>query len=159
MKSHVWRPFWVVVGIVAIILLVRYFVVPSDFGIGARGYMYGWHRAGDVQDWKDFPVSYRFKDSQADCGQCHEEKVKALASSPHVIIKCENCHGPALSHPDKPEKLAINRSRALCERCHVALPYPTSDRSKIIGIDPATHNAGVACVECHNPHHPNLEDM
>lgn len=159
MKKHVWRPLYVVLGLVALILLVREVVVPRDFGIGARGYMYGWHRAGNAQDWRQFPVSYRFRNSKEDCGQCHAEKVQKLASSPHAIIKCENCHGPARNHPENPEKLTIDRSRGLCLRCHAELPYPGSGRSRIVGIDPATHNPGEACADCHNPHHPNLEDM
>ena len=30
---------------------------------------------------------------------------------------------------------------------------------RIPGIDPATHNTEFACVDCHDPHNPRLEDM
>jgi hypothetical protein len=39
------------------------------------------------------------------------------------------------------------------------LPYPTSQRSELPGIDPQDHNPGENCVDCHNPHNPDLENM
>jgi len=44
LKNHVWRPLLIVLAIVGGILAMRMFLVPSDFGIQERGYMYGWHR-------------------------------------------------------------------------------------------------------------------
>lgn len=157
MRNHVWRPLFVVMGIVALLLLVRSFLVPDDFGIGERGYMYGFHRQGNEAEWKAQPVKYRAPDA-ADCGGCHEQG-QILAASPHALIPCQNCHGPALGHPENPPKLAIDRERTLCLRCHAALPYPDSGRGAIPGIDPEGHNPGVPCVECHNPHAPSLEEV
>ena len=156
MKNHVWRPLFVVIGLVAVILLARAFYVPADFGVQERGYMYGYHRKGNEQDWKNFQVKYR---GTSYCKECHEEKLAALSTSPHRIIPCEDCHGAAFGHPDNPEKLPIDRSRDLCIRCHAELFMPSSGRNKIAGIDPNSHNPGLECAECHNPHHPNLEDM
>jgi len=151
MKSHVYRPLWVVLGLVCIILVVRYFYVPKDFGIGERGYMYGWHRKGDVEFWKNFKVKYK---GSAYCKDCHSENYNKLMQSPHVIIPCEDCHSPAIDHPMEPQKLQIQKGRELCLRCHYPLPYPTSGRANIPSIDPATHNPGTECVMCHNPHNP-----
>jgi ribosomal protein S27E len=147
----------VVIGIVAVILIARLLYVPKDFGVHEQGYMYGFHRLGNEAEWKAFKPKYKFDTGY--CEGCHDDKVKAISASPHSIIPCEDCHGPALDHPDNPPKLEINRSREQCMRCHVFLPYPTSGRSNIRGIDPETHNPGVECPDCHNPHHPNLEDM
>ncbi len=152
MKSHVWRPLFVVLGFVAVLLIVRLFYVPRDFGAQEQGYMYGFHRLGNEADWKAFKVSYKFDSSY--CQGCHEDKVKTLSASPHAVIPCEDCHGPARDHPDNPPKLAMDRSRGLCLRCHAELPYPTSGRAVIPGIDPDRHNPGVECVSCHNPHNP-----
>lgn len=156
MKKHVWRPLYVVIGIVALILLFRMVYVPSDFGAQERGYTFGFHRLGNEQDWKNFPAKY--KNSEY-CNECHDDKYSSIKASPHKMIQCENCHGPALNHPEDPEKLAINRSRNLCIRCHSELYMPSSGRNNIPGIDPQTHNAGMECSECHNPHNPSLEDM
>ncbi len=81
-----------------------------------------------------------------------------MASS-HAIINCENCHGPAFEHPSNPSKLIIDRKREQCLRCHYYLPYPTSGRGNIKGIDPEKHNPGIECVMCHNPHKPDMGGM
>ncbi len=47
----------------------------------------------------------------------------------------------------------------LCIRCHAKLDTPSSGRAKIRGIDPETHNPEAECSLCHDPHHPNLEEL
>lgn len=156
MKSHVLRPLWVVLGLVAIVLVVRGFYVPSGFGVHERGYMYGWYRAANIEDWKKVAVKYQGRDY---CKTCHPDRHESISMTPHAIIQCENCHGPALGHPAGPPKLAIDRSRGLCLRCHTSLPYPTSGRADIRGIDPERHNPDIECVSCHDPHKPGLEAL
>lgn len=156
MKNHAWRPLIVVIAGVVLLLLVRAQVVPSDFGVNGKNFTYGFHRKGSIDDWKGFKVKYRGKDF---CRECHEEKVTENLGSPHKTIECENCHGPAIDHPDDPATLAVDKSRGLCLRCHAALSYPQSHRSELPAIDPQGHNPDQECVGCHNPHHPNLEDM
>jgi len=155
-KNHVWRPLFVVIGLVAIILLARMFYVPDDFGAQERGYTFGFHRLGNEQEWKAYPAKYM---DSSYCVDCHEENATSLAASGHAIIPCENCHGPARQHPEEPELLSIDRSRDLCIRCHSKLYMPSSGRNDIPGIDPDQHNVGEACSDCHNPHNPSLEDM
>ena len=156
MKNHVWRPMYVVIGVVIVILLFRAFYVPSDFGTNERGYTFGFHRLGNEQEWKDFPA--KFKGSEY-CNECHEDMYSSVANAGHATIQCENCHGAAFDHPDDPEKLAIDVSRDLCVRCHALLIMPSSGRNEIPGIDPTVHNKEYACSECHDPHNPSLEDM
>ena len=157
MKNHVLRPLWVTIAAVAVLLIVRHFMVPSDFGIEKGGtFTYNFHRQSATEDWKNFKVKYRGREY---CQECHEENYNAIINSPHSVIQCENCHGPAIDHPDNPEALAINTSRSLCLRCHTYLPYPTSHREDLPGIDPDEHNPGEDCVDCHNPHNPDLENM
>ena len=151
MKNHVWRPLFAALGVVALILVARELMVPADFGFYERGYMYSWHRRGNEEDWKKVKVKYR---TAAYCKECHSDKYNDIKSSPHASISCENCHGPALGHPEDPRTLDIDRSRALCVRCHFYLPYKASGRGKIRGIDPATHHPEVECVLCHYPHNP-----
>lgn len=156
MKNHVFRPLLVVIGLIVIVLIFRMFYVPKDFGVHETGYMYGWYREGNLEDWKKVSVKYQGKDY---CKACHQDKVDAIGMTPHAIIECENCHGPAMEHPSDPPKLAVDKSRAQCLRCHSWLPYPTSGRAKIRGIDPDKHNPDVECVMCHNPHKPSLEGL
>ena len=156
MRSHIWRPLYVVIGIVVLVLIVRQFVVPKEFGIHERGYMYGWHNKADENFWKEVKVKYR---SSAYCKDCHSDKYSSIIKTPHAVIQCENCHGPAIDHPENPAKLAIDKSREQCLRCHSYLPYQQSNRSKIKGIDPERHNSGVECIMCHNPHKPSLNSL
>lgn len=153
MKSHVWRPLWVVLGVIGAVLLLRPLIVPSDFVVGERGFMYGYHRKSNEDEWKAFKVKYQSKEY---CKDCHEDKYNANMASKHKIIQCENCHGPAIDHPENPEKLIIDKSRDLCIRCHSRLPYPTSMRANIKGINPSEHNAEYECSTCHDPHSPDL---
>lgn len=157
MRSHVYRPLWVVICMVALILIVRHFYVPKDFGVHEKGYMYGWYRAGNIEDWKKFQVKYQGTDY---CKGCHADKYESIMTTPHAIIPCEDCHGPAIDHPSNPPKLTIDKSRGLCLRCHAYLPYPTSGRANIRGFaDPESHNPGTECIMCHNPHKPSLEGL
>ena len=151
MKNHVWRPLYVALAAVALVLLARTFLVPKDFGIHESGYMYGWHRKGNEKEWQAVKVKYK---TTAYCKECHADKVERISRSPHGIIPCENCHGPALNHPEDPPSLTIDRSRQLCLRCHARLPYPSSGRADIRGIHPDTHNPEVECSLCHDPHNP-----
>lgn len=154
MKNHIFRPLLVVIALVVAFLVVRAWFVPKAFGVHERGYTYGWYNQANEQVWKNVSLKFR---APEDCRDCHEENASSVASSPHGIILCQNCHGPALDHPTNPESLEINTNRGLCLRCHVALPYPTSQRARIAGIDPLTHNPTKACVTCHNPHDPTEE--
>jgi predicted CXXCH cytochrome family protein len=138
---------------VVTILVVRHYYVPSDFGVHKNGYMYGWYRGRSVFDWKFVTVKYQGKQT---CTPCHQKESDLRYGTPHANIQCENCHGPLLDHPTDPVKLTIDKSRDLCLRCHSKLPYPSSARGGLRGIDPATHHPGEACVQCHDPHHPNL---
>ena len=157
MKTHLFRPLIVVLCIVAAILIARIFYVPKDFGVHERGYMYGWYRQGNIGDWSnDIKVKYQGTDF---CKDCHADNYKSIMMTPHAIIQCENCHGPAVGHPDELSKLPIDRSRAQCLRCHYPLPYRTSGRADIRGIDPETHNKDIECISCHNPHNPTLEGL
>ena len=164
MKNVVWRPILVVLAIVGVILVARVFVVPKDFGVGPRGYRFSWHRVGNEQDWKKVEVKYQGSDY---CSACHQDNYNLIMASKHKNIQCENCHGPAVQsgpdgkpigiHPDKIDKLMIDRSRELCLRCHNAnLAYPSSGREKMLTVDPDNHNPGNACVDCHNPHSPSF---
>ena len=154
MKNHVLRPLWVALAVVGLVLLLRSFMVPDDFGIHGRNFTYGFHRLSNIDEWRAVTVKYR---GNADCLVCHEENAAEASGSRHQGLQCENCHGPAMDHPDTPAVLAIDRSRELCLRCHALLPYPTSLRGALKGIDPASHYPEALCSECHNPHKPDLE--
>lgn len=154
LKNHVWKPLFVALLVIAVIVVGREVLVPKDFGIYERGYMYSWHRKSNEADWKAVKVKYRTAEH---CKSCHADKYADIKASPHANISCENCHGPNLNHPEDPPGLTIDRSRALCGRCHYLLPYQTSQRGHIKGINLATHHPEAECVLCHYPHNPKRE--
>lgn len=153
MKSHIWRPLYAVMGIVALVLAVRKLAVPEDFGMHEKGYMYGWHKKSDEDYWKGIRVKYR---SAEYCRGCHSDKYSSIMQTPHAVIQCENCHEAGQEHPVNPLKLPVDRGRELCLRCHAYLPYPLSDRAGMKGIESHKHNPDTECVMCHNPHNPSL---
>lgn len=155
MKWHVLRPLWVAVGLIAVILIGRVFMVPEDFGVHGDSFTYNYHRLGNEQEWKDFPVKYQGRDY---CADCHRRNARTLSrSSAHSTIECENCHGPGVGHPDDVEKLPIDHSREQCLRCHALLEYPENGRSAVPGIVDRMHMRRKECTECHNPHDPREE--
>ncbi len=155
MKRHVLHPLWVAIGLVGLIFLARSFLVPDDFGVHGDSFTYNYHRLSNIQEWQDFPVKYRGKDS---CTECHKANVRKNRRSPHKRIECESCHGPSGNHPDDVEYLPLNKERALCLRCHASLEYPDAARSDLPAIHDRRHKRKRECVECHNPHDPR-EDV
>ena len=155
MRSHVLRPLWVALAVVASVFVARIFLVPDDFGVHGESFTYNYYRLGNVQEWQDFPAKYQGRER---CGRCHEENLVEIADSKHAKMQCENCHGPGAGHPKTVKKLPINSSRELCLRCHHKLEYPSSQRGALPGVDGATHGKTRECRKCHNPHQPNLED-
>jgi predicted CXXCH cytochrome family protein len=156
MKRHVLHPLWVAIGLVVLILIARQFLVPDDFGVHGDSFTYNYHRLGNEQEWKDFPVKYLGKDS---CRECHADNFKKNRRGPHKRIECENCHGPGAGHPDEIEYLPRNTERAMCLRCHAKLDYPaTTARSELPSIIDQRHRSKRECISCHNPHDPR-EDV
>lgn len=151
MKNHVLRPLWAAIGLVVLILLLRPFVVPEDFGVHGKNFTYGYHRLSNIQEWKDFPVKYLGREY---CIECHEENVRQNSLSSHKNIQCENCHGPAAGHPDEVETLVVDNSREQCLRCHSRLDYPNTNRASLPSINAKRHKRKRECSKCHDPHNP-----
>ena len=128
---HVFRPLLVVLALGAAILAARTLVVPKDFGIHERGYMYGWYRKASEEDWKKFQVKYQGREY---CKDCHAEPFRQLRSSPHGIIECENCHGPGATHVSDVQDVSKRPPHSIamldpniCGKCHNAVIHSTLD--------------------------------
>jgi len=134
-----------VFGFLAFVIARRVFV-PADFGV------YGFYRAGALDDARARPVSYAGRDT---CAVCHGEVVESQKGSRHANLGCEACHGPLAKHAggEFDPKPTILKPDALCLTCHVKMAgkYATFPQ-----IDPGGHY-GETCTVCHQPHHPAIK--
>jgi hypothetical protein len=129
---------------VAAFLVMRWWLVPPDFGV------YGHYRAGALADNRFHPIAYA---GQASCADCHSETLEARKGSRHERIACEACHGPLARHAsgEVDEPPARPDPRATCVRCHDAR---AGKPAAFPQVDVGDHAAEGPCTECHRPHSP-----
>jgi hypothetical protein len=127
-------------------LIARHFLVPADFGV------YGFYRAGALDDARARPVSFAGRET---CAVCHGEVVESQKGSRHANVGCEACHGPLAKHAsgDLDPKPKIAAPDTLCLTCHVKM---AGKYAAFPQIDPAAHY-GETCTACHQPHHPAIK--
>jgi predicted CXXCH cytochrome family protein len=152
----------VVIAIVCVAGLIgaRMVLAPS-FAAVDGDYRYQWHRVTNEQEWKDIKVKHR---GNQYCKDCHADQSANETASVHAKVQCENCHGPAVDHPENPAKLTLDKSRTLCLRCHSGLPYRTAKYAELPKgevqlkmVNPDEHNPDMECVTCHDPHKAALK--
>ena len=134
----------VILAIVAVVLLLRFVVLPESL-FAARP-----HQLATMEREMAKPVRHA---GVAACRECHEEEFQAKYAGKHRRIGCENCHGPSAAHaadegaelPRKP------RERADCLVCHA---FDSSRPNGFPQVDPQVHRPGKRCVSCHDGHDP-----
>ena len=131
-------------------------IIAPSFKAVEGNYMYQWHRVDNESEWHDFQV--KFQGSEY-CRDCHPDMYKNVKASKHALVQCENCHGPAVKHPESPQKMVIDQRRELCLRCHSYLPYRPKEYAGLSKgpipmkmQNPDEHNPGIECVTCHDVH-------
>lgn len=130
--------------LIALLIIVRSILVPSDFG------KYGHFRASAVDEIAAQPVKYAGHEI---CGDCHDDIAEVKREGYHKNIACEVCHGPAAVHIEEPEagQLMIPNRRGYCPLCHEYLSSRPTGFPQIVA---ASHNPLKPCISCHNPHAP-----
>ena len=128
-------------------LVLRHIFVPPDFGV------YGFYRAGALDDARARPVSYAGRET---CAVCHGDVIESQKDSRHAQLGCEGCHGPLAKHAGgefdpKPKTLD---PRGLCLTCHVKM---AGKYASFPQIDPVEHAGDADCTVCHQPHHPKIQ--
>jgi uncharacterized CHY-type Zn-finger protein len=133
------------VGIAAF-LLVRWLLVPADFG------QLGHYRTGAVADNMQRPVKFA---GQAACVECHTDVAELRAKGKHAAVSCESCHGALAAHAQNPDGARPVRpdTRKTCIVCHTA---GISKPKTFPQVVPAEHAPEGPCSECHVVHNPKI---
>ena len=129
-----------------VFMVVRGFLVPSDFGV------YGFYRAGALVDARARAPLYA---GEASCADCHTDVVELRAQARHKGVRCEACHGPLPIHAtgDLSVKPRALHPRQLCLTCHTA---GTGKPAAFPQVGPDHSDPG-PCTECHKPHRPKVD--
>lgn len=141
-------------------LVIRRSLIPSDFGV------YGYYRAGALNEIKARPIAYA---GRAACEDCHAgtyddtddktpplEGADLLKDNKHAKISCEACHEPLAAHAADPEKpVSKVASDRLCLGCHLQLTGRPATQPQVV---PGDHGDNDKCVSCHKPHRPKTDE-
>ncbi len=144
--EHVIRMAGLFVAGIAIFLVVRWLLVPADFGL------YGFYRAGALKDIAARPIAFAGHDA---CAECHTEIIDLRKGTKHEHVNCESCHGPLATHasgdvmkPGKPDP------KTVCAPCHSKMDGRPKSQPQ---VDFKEHSGDALCIDCHNPHSPKIK--
>lgn len=136
----------VIAAILAIVLLLRFVVLPPD--------MFSAKPHQDAKVVREMAKPRHYAGMQT-CRECHADEYAAKLGAQHRTIGCENCHGPAAAHVANKDDAAVtppkHRDREFCLGCHGFLD---SRPNGFAQVDGAKHKPGKRCVSCHDPHDP-----
>ena len=144
--AHVVRVLGLFAAGFTVFLIVRYFLIPADFGV------YGFYRAGALDDVK---AQAPLHAGEAVCLDCHPDVGELRKAARHAKVRCESCHGPLAKHAsgDVDAKPPALNPRLLCLRCHTSQPGLPEGFPRIV---PADHMGDGPCTACHTPHQPKI---
>lgn len=158
-SKHIWRAAILLIAGVIFVVSGRHFLVPASFGKA------GHFRNDSIGEYMEKPVMHG---NDISCKKCHQDKYQSHAEGKHAVVRCENCHGPVVTHADGKDKIAdarVVRSWELCVFCHQPLrarpkDFPQLDfREHLLSEDvPVKANIPQKiCFMCHDPHNPGKE--
>lgn len=144
--EHVFRVGLIFALLVVAFLLLRAWFIPDDFGV------YGFYRAGALDDNRVRPPQYA---GHSTCADCHADVVDTRRGSRHERVACEACHGPLGRHAAGEDEATPARpdGRASCIRCHDARAGKPAGFPQVVVADHADEGP---CTACHQPHSPAI---
>lgn len=144
MPEQVSRLGFVIAAIVAVVLLLRFVVLPPSM-FSAKP-----HQEATVVREMAKPVRHA---GVAVCRECHEEQFQEKYGGAHRNIGCENCHGPSATHAadENAPKPFRPSEREFCLRCHA---FDASRPNGFPQVDPQEHKPRKKCLSCHEAHDP-----
>ncbi len=149
---HVFRALFVLLVAIVVVTVGRSFLKPASYG------EYGPYRFDNVAE--QAAVRPPLHGGKASCGECHDDRLKALTAGAHKSVSCEICHGPLGRHVkdgDVVAKMNVDRSFTLCARCHRKIDGRPAGFPQVV-LEQHVSGAleGKVCLECHDPHSPKL---
>ena len=146
MPKHVVRLLALMAVGLALALVGKWYFTPDSF------YRFGHYRADSVTEIAALQPVHR---TSAYCLDCHDDRHAEWSAGSHKSVACEDCHGPARTHPKGGIKtLPIPEDTIrLCSLCHEQTPGRPADQPQIVL---AAHAPGEQCKGCHNPHSPKI---
>lgn len=154
---HVFRALLVLLVVIVAVSLGRGLLRPASYG------RYGPYRADNVAEQARIrPPQHGGAQS---CAGCHAAQAEKRAAGRHLTVNCEVCHGPVAIHAADGKRTAampVDPSFTLCARCHrrilgrpeafpqVVLDQHVRDQGGTLPLQ------GRACLDCHDPHSPQL---
>ena len=149
---HVFRVLLVLLLVLIVVVVGRSFLVPKTFGD------YGHYRYANVGE--QMAARPPLHAGAKACGDCHDDRLKAITAGVHAKVSCEVCHGPLGRHVkdgDMIGKMPVDRSPKLCGYCHRKIdgrppkfPQVVFEKHVEGGLGPK------GCLDCHDPHSPKL---
>lgn len=145
--QHVLRALGLLAAGLAVFLIVRRALVPSDFGV------YGFYRAGALDEIAARPPAFAGHET---CEACHTPVFELRQTARHKNLNCEACHGPSAKHAENPLEITPKTldGRTLCLTCHTKLPGKPAFLPQIVAAD---HAGDAECTACHQPHAPKIQ--
>jgi cytochrome c553 len=146
MPKHVVRLLLLMGAGLVLALVARSFLIPDSF------FRFGHYRAASVTEIAAQQPVHR---TSAYCEDCHDEQHAQWSASNHKSVACENCHGPARTHPKGGIKeLPVPKDTIrLCSVCHEATAGRPAAQPQVVL---AEHAPREECAGCHNPHSPRI---
>ncbi|MFC2076199.1 cytochrome C [candidate division KSB1 bacterium] len=150
--KHVFRLVFLLVLAFGGVLTARNLLVPASFG------QYGHYRGDNIAEQMAKPVSHGGPES---CRSCHAEEYGIHSAGSHKTVPCEDCHAPLITHANADEKtgeMAVDRSWALCARCHRLLAARPKNFPQV-QVEAHLEEMGAdlereVCIACHQSHAP-----
>lgn len=146
MPKHVVRLLLLLGAGVVLALVAAAFLTPDSF------YQFGHYRAASVTENASLTPVHR---TSAYCVDCHEDEHGKWSAGNHKSVACEDCHGPARTHPKGGIKtLPVPKDTLrLCSLCHEATAGRPAAQPQVVL---ARHAPREQCAGCHNPHSPRI---
>jgi hypothetical protein len=150
-REQITRLLIVIVFVVVILFLIRWFLIPQSFG------RYGHYRGDNVKEQMDLPLVYL---GHAFCKDCHEVQYGDCQDNGHSSVNCETCHGHWEIHNGRVKTMTAIKSDDTCMICHQKITGRPEDFPQIVSLNEHMEDKekpeedALNCLSCHDPHLP-----